>query len=82
MIGPQDLRDAVQRGLISEAQAAGLIGIAESRRQAVAQVEPGEEPFVLFKGFNEIFIVIGLSILFMGWIGVATLIGAEVFSPG
>lgn len=82
MIDPQDLRTAVQRGVITEAQAAGLVGIAEARRQAVAGVEPGEEPFVLFKGFNEIFIVIGLSILFMGWVGVATVFGTEVFSPG
>lgn len=82
MIEPQDLRAAVQRGLLTEAQAAGLTGIAEARRQAVAGVEPGEEPFVLFKGFNEIFIVIGLSILFVGWICVAAVLGAEVFGPG
>ncbi|NEX48110.1 hypothetical protein [Pseudotabrizicola algicola] len=82
MIDAQDLRAAVQRGLITESQAAGLIGLAEARRQAVARVEPGEEPFVLFKGFNEIFIVIGLSILFMGWTGIATILGAEIFSPG
>jgi len=31
---------------------------------------PGDEPFELFKGFNEIFIVIGLLILATGWIGV------------
>lgn len=82
MIDPQDLRAAVQRGLITEAQAAELTGIAEARRQAVAGVEFGEEPFVLFKGFNEIFIVIGLSILFMGWIGISAAFGAKVFSPG
>ena len=82
MIGNQDLRDAVQRGVITEAQAAGLTAIAESRRQAVAGVGPGEEPFVLFKGFNEIFIVVGLSILFLGWIGISTMLGAEAFSPG
>jgi hypothetical protein len=82
MIEPQDLRAAVQRGLISEAQAASLTGIAEARRQAIAGVSPGEEPFVLFKGFNEIFIVIGLSILFLGWVGISAALGAEVFSPG
>ncbi len=82
MITPHDLRAAVQRGLITEAQAAGLTGLAEARRQAVAGVEPGEEPFVLFKGFNEIFIVIGLTILFTGWVGIAALMGAEVFAPG
>lgn len=82
MIEAQDLRSAVQRGLITEAQAAGLTGIAEARRLAMAGVSPQEEPFVLFKGFNEIFIVIGLSILFTGWAGIAAMMGAELFSPG
>jgi hypothetical protein len=81
MIEDKDLRAAVQRGLITEAQAAGLLAMADARRQARDQVEPGEEPFVLFKGFNEIFIVIGLSILFLGWVLLATAFGAEVFMP-
>lgn len=82
MIEPQDLRAAVQRGLITDAQAAALTSLAEARRQAVAGIAPREEPFVLFKGFNEIFIVIGLSILFLGWVSVAAMLGAEVFNPG
>lgn len=81
MIEDSDLRLAVQRGLISEAQAAGLAALADARRQARDRVEPGEEPFVLFKGFNEIFIVIGLSILFAGWTGVSFLLGAEFLPP-
>lgn len=81
MIEDKDLRTAVQRGLITEAQAAGLAAIADTRRQARERVEPGEEPFVLFKGFNEIFIVIGLSILFAGWFGVSFLLGAEFIPP-
>ena len=79
MIEPQDLRAAVQRGLISEAQAAGLVSIAAARQDAKTDLSPAEEPFVLFKGFNEIFIVIGLSILFTGWAAVATVFGAELF---
>lgn len=81
MIEDKDLRAAVQRGLITEAQAAGLTAIADARRQARDRVEPGEEPFVLFKGFNEIFIVIGLSILFTGWMGISALLGAEFVPP-
>lgn len=81
MIEDRDLRAAVQRGLITEAQAAGLAAIADARRQARTQVEAGEEPFVLFKGFNEIFIVIGLTILFFGWMGVSILLGAEFIAP-
>ncbi len=81
MIEVQDLRAAVQRGLITEAQAAALTGMADARVNARTQVADGEEPFVLFKGFNEIFIVIGLSILFAGWVGVATIFGAEWLNP-
>lgn len=76
MIETQDLRAAVQRGLITEAQAAALTGMADARMQARTQMAEGEEPFVLFKGFNEIFIVIGLSILFGGWVVVSTAMGA------
>jgi hypothetical protein len=82
MIQPQDLRTAVQRGLITEAQAAGLTAIAANRHQTMTGLEPKEEPFVLFKGFNEIFIVIGLTILFIGWIGISAALGAEIFNPG
>ncbi|MEZ5750547.1 MAG: hypothetical protein R3D60_00810 [Paracoccaceae bacterium] len=82
MIEDKDLRVAVQRGLITESQAAGLTAIADARRNAREGVEPGEEPFVLFKGFNEIFVVIGLVILFSGWIGVSAAFGAEILNPG
>lgn len=81
MIEDKDLRAAVQRGLITEAQAAGLMALADARRQARETVESGEEPFVLFKGFNEIFIVIGLSILFAGWMGISALLGADFIRP-
>lgn len=81
MIEQQDIRAAVQRGLITEAQAAGLWALADARIQAREQVAPGEEPFVLFKGFNEIFIVIGLTILFTGWSIMAAAFGADIFSP-
>ncbi len=81
MIETQDLRAAVQRGVITEAQAAALTGMADARRQARTQVAEGEEPFVLFKGFNEIFIVIGLTILFVGWVALSAAFGADFVSP-
>lgn len=73
MITPEDLRLAVNRGLISDEQADGLMAIADTRRPPEA--EPGlgpalgarEEPLLLYRGFNEIFIVVGLIILFGGW---------------
>lgn len=74
-IDPNDLRAAVARGLISEEQAAGMASLAEARRLAQTSTSPAEEPFVLFRGFNEIFIVVGLTILFGGWAALTALIG-------
>jgi len=68
MIGRDDLRAAVSAGILSEAQAAALISLADSRRGARENLAPGDEPFELFRGFNEIFIVVGLAILASGWV--------------
>jgi hypothetical protein len=70
-IAPDDLRAAVGAGIITEAQAASLKALSDSRRGARENLSAGDEPFELFKGFNEIFIVVGLVILAMGWMGVA-----------
>jgi len=74
MITRDDLRAAVGAGLVSEAQAAGLVTLADQRVNARVSATAGEEPFELFRGFNEIFIVVGLWILGMGWFGVWALI--------
>ncbi len=73
-----DLRAAVGAGLMTEAQAASLINLAEEREGVRARRTGLDEPFELFKGFNEIFIVVGLSILFAGWLGLTglTIFGA------
>ncbi len=68
-----DLRAAIGAGMLSEAQAASLISLAEEREGVRARRSGLDEPFELFKGFNEVFIVIGLSILFAGWMGVTGL---------
>ncbi len=79
MIERDDLRAAVSSGLINEKQAAHLISLADSRRGARADLAIGDEPFELFKGFNEIFIVVGLCILATGWYGVTALsLGTEI----
>lgn len=80
-VTPEDLRAAVARGIVTEAQSAQLIALAEGRRAAKDNLSPVEEPFVLFKGFNEIFVVVGLSILFSGWTGVAVLMGLDMEAP-
>jgi len=67
MIGRDDLKAAVGAGIVTEAQAASLAGLADSRRGARIDLAIGDEPFELFKGFNEIFIVVGLLILSFGW---------------
>ncbi|KQB96535.1 hypothetical protein AL073_11260 [Loktanella sp. 1ANDIMAR09] len=74
MIERDDLRAAVGSGLLSEKQAADLISLSDSRRGARENLNPGDEPFELFKGFNEIFIVVGLLILSSGWLGVSMLV--------
>ncbi|KMW58914.1 Branched-chain amino acid ABC-type transport system, permease component [Candidatus Rhodobacter oscarellae] len=70
MIERKDLQAAVSAGIVTESQAASLAALADSRRGARENLAPGDEPFELFKGFNEIFIVVGLVILAMGWIAV------------
>ena len=76
-----DLRAAVAKGIVTEGQEAQLIAFGDARRAAKAGVTAVEEPFVLFKGFNEIFVVVGLSILFTGWCGVAVLFGLNFQAP-
>ncbi|MGL4320869.1 MAG: hypothetical protein ACRCS3_08405, partial [Paracoccaceae bacterium] len=71
MVGADDLRAAIGAGILTEAQAANLKALADSRRGARENLAPGDEPFELFKGFNEVFIVVGLGILALGWVGVA-----------
>lgn len=81
MIEHNDLKAAVGSGLINERQAAGLISLSDSRRGARENLAPGDEPFELFKGFNEVFIVIGLLILSVGWWGVVALaLGDEIIN--
>ncbi|WP_342077498.1 hypothetical protein [Yoonia sp. SS1-5] len=81
MIDRNDIKAAVASGLLSEKQAAGLITLADSRRGARENLAAGDEPFELFKGFNEIFIVVGLIILASGWYGVTGLaVGSRIMN--
>lgn len=71
MIGDDDLRAAIAAGIVDERQAAALTGLARARAGARRGLTLGDEPFELFRGFNEIFIVVGLIILAIGWSAVA-----------
>jgi hypothetical protein len=82
MIEADDLRASVGAGIISERQAASLTALAHSRRGARENLAPGDEPFELFRGFNEIFIMVGLGILATGWFSVLGLIFADVMGVG
>jgi hypothetical protein len=79
MIKPDDVRAAVAAGIMTEAQAASLLVLADSRRGARENLAAGDEPFELFKGFNEIFIVVGLGILALGYAGVTAVFVASTF---
>jgi len=71
-LGPDDLRAAVAAGVLSERQAARLTALAHSRRGAREHLDPGDEPFELFRGFNEVFIMVGLTVLAGGWVALCT----------
>lgn len=76
-----DLRAAVSAGTISEAQASSVLALSEARRGVRENIDGLNEPFELFKGFNEIFIVVGLGILFAGYTGVMALFEAALVGP-
>jgi hypothetical protein len=69
---PEDLRAAVAAGILTEAQAASLSALANSRSGRRAALPAEDEPFEFFRGFSEIFISIGLVILL---VGVSALLG-------
>jgi hypothetical protein len=65
-VTPEDLRAAVAAGIVTEAQAASLSALSQSRAGRRAAMPAEDEPFEFFKGFSEIFISIGLVILLSG----------------
>lgn len=75
-----DLRSAVAAGLLTEAQAAGVIAHGDARAGQRATMPAEDEPFEFFKGFSEIFVSVGLIILLGGlsmlvsWLGGAAML--------
>jgi hypothetical protein len=74
-LAPEDLRAAVAAGILTEAQAASLKTLADSRAGRRASLPAEDEPFEFFRGFSEIFISIGLVILLSGVTALLTIIG-------
>jgi len=68
-----DIRAGVAAGVIDEAQAARLISIGNQRLGYRQNMGAEDEPFELFKGFSEIFVTVGLGILYGGFVTVAML---------
>ncbi len=66
-----DIRAAVSSGILSELQGDRLATLANTRQSGRANLSDIDEPFEVFRGFNEIFVVVGLSILFSGWFSLA-----------
>lgn len=83
-IEPQDIRAAVSANILSEAQAASLLALSQERLGHRNATAPNEEPFELFKGFNEVFIVVGLTILYSGWMAITgiDIMASTLFGSG
>jgi hypothetical protein len=60
------MRAAVAAGILTEGQAAELTALAHDRAGKRAGLPSEDEPFEFFRGFAEIFISVGLSILLGG----------------
>jgi hypothetical protein len=76
-IDTDDIRSAVQAGIMTEAQAAAMIAHVQSRHGYRTQMTADDEPFEFFKGFAEIFVTVGLGLLFWGMFGVLWLLGSS-----
>ena len=70
-----DIRAAVAAGLITEAQAAGLLALAQERVGVRQNMAAEDEPFEFFKGFSEIFVTVGLALLLGGVLAYTVLFG-------
>ena len=73
-----DIRAGVAAGVINEGQAASMIAIANKRLGYRQNMGTEDEPFELFKGFSEIFVTVGLGILYGGFMAIALLVGNPV----
>lgn len=63
----------VSAGIITQDQAMALRRLpVDSGPQRFSSVEPGDEPFALFRGFRDVFLALGIIILALGLGGIAT----------
>lgn len=76
-----DLRAAVAAGVLSEAQASRLVALAEARAGWRGAMADDDEPFELFRGFNEVFVALGVGLLGAGVWTLALLQGIGASAP-
>ncbi|MDE0591017.1 hypothetical protein OU789_13850 [Halocynthiibacter sp. C4] len=76
-----DIRAAVNAGAMTEAQATKLITIAQSRQNVRDFLPEEDEPFEFFKGFSEIFVTVGLGLLFAGVLAITVVLGSGAIVP-
>ena len=80
-IREEDIHAAVAAGVLTEVQAQTLQTYAHVRQGVRKNVAQDDEPFVLFSGFSEIFIAIGLILLFVGIAGYAGVYAGFITVP-
>jgi hypothetical protein len=73
-----DIRAAVAAGIINEAAAVNLLTLAQERLGMRDGMVNEDEPFELFKGFSEIFVTVGLWLLFSGILAFGAIIGGGI----
>lgn len=61
-----DLRAAAAAGIVTEAQAARVVALAQARAGQRGAMGAEDEPFEFFRGFAEIFIAVGLVLFLSG----------------
>lgn len=77
----EDIRAAVSTGTITDAQAARILILAEIRAGHRSSVAGQDEPFELFHGFNEVFIILGFLVVFSGWFWVTLVLFQSGIHP-
>ncbi|WP_456388505.1 hypothetical protein [Profundibacter sp.] len=73
-----DIRAAVAAGVLNEGQAASLLALAQDRLGVRDGLVSDDEPFEFFKGFSEIFVTVGLWLLFSGILGFGAVFGGGI----
>lgn len=73
-----DIRAAVAAGVMNEGQAASLLALAQERLGVRDGLANDDEPFEFFKGFSEIFVTVGLWLLFSGILAFGAIVGGEL----